>query len=97
MKMWKNTQSDVKPKVYDCNPYKVFVAKNIHYVDIEPQEEYPEKQSYWEYDLYEYATQEYISVLVTKREKDRADMEYLAMMADIELDEEEEEDAEEQV
>ena len=95
MKIWKNTKSTVKPKEYDCNPYKIFVAKNIHFVEIEPQEEYPDNQSYWEYDLYEYTTQEYVDVLVMKGLKDRADIEYLAMMSDIELDEEEEEDAEE--
>lgn len=63
MKLWKDTQSTQKPEEYVFNPYKVFVSKNIHFVEVTPSEEFPERQSYWEYDMYEYTPQEYVEVL----------------------------------
>ena len=66
MRIYKNTQGYSEPKEIDANPYKVFVAKNIHFVEVDPtpiEEGMPERQSYWEYDLYEYDSQEYVYIL----------------------------------
>lgn len=68
MRFYPNTQGSSEPKEINANPYKVFVAKNIHFVEVEPSEEFPERQSYWEYDLYEYEASEYVCMLEQENE-----------------------------
>lgn len=45
----------------------------------------------WQYHEYQYTLSEYMQVLANQQFKQGADIEYIAMMADVELPEEEEE------
>lgn len=89
MYIHKNTQSFSRPLEIEYNPYKVFIAKNIHFVEVDktPQEDGYIPQDYWEYDLYEYELNEYIPIALRENDKMKADMEYIAMMSDIDLEE----------
>lgn len=96
MYIHKNTQRFSRPPEIEYNPYKVFIAENIHFVEVDktPQEDGYIPQDYWEYDLYEYELNEYMPIALRENDKMRADMEYIAMMSDIDLEEGEEDEQE---
>lgn len=93
--MWYKSQSTVRPITPDTTSshYYVYLRKNIE--QIETEDESGNTYIMYEYDELKIPKEMY--PLYAAEQKDRADIEYLAMMSDIELDEEEEEDAEEQV
>lgn len=66
MKIYEKTQSTDRPLDIEINPYKIFIAKNIVYIEIPLGEETETLQNHYEYDLYEYTPEEYIGVLQTK-------------------------------
>ena len=92
MKIHYKTKSYQKPLKIQYNPYKVFLSKNIQFIEIDKTTQEDERilQDYWEYDLYEYELNEYIPILLTENEKTKADLTYIAMMSDIDLEEGEE-------
>lgn len=89
MEIYYNTQGMSKPPEIEYNPYKVFITKNIRFVEVDktPREDGYIPQDYWEYDLYEYELNEYMPIALRENDKMRADMEYIAMMSDIDLEE----------
>lgn len=92
--MWYKSQSTVRPITPDTTSshYYVYLRKNIE--QIETEDESGNTYIMYEYDELKIPKEMY--PLYAEEQKDRADIEYLAMMSDIELDdEEEEEDAEE--
>lgn len=97
MRLYKDTQGYSRPKEIEANPYKVFVAKNIRFVEVDktPTEFDPEPRDYWEYDLYEYEASEYVQEAVKSEVKNRADIEYIAMMTDVDLEEGDDENVKE--
>ena len=77
MKIYYNTQNVNKPEEVEANSYKVFVAKNIHTIEvnrrnIETGE--TETKEYWEYDLYEYEPSEYVQVLQKKYDDQQVEL-----------------------
>lgn len=74
MKSYPNTQSTISPQEFEVNPYRVFVAKNIQFIEVEEQED-PQQISYYQYDLYEYTPEEYIEIL--KQQNDDLNQEVL--------------------
>ena len=97
MHFYPNTQGYSRPKEIEANPYKVFVAKSIRFVEVDktPTEYDPEPRDYWLYDLYEYEASEYVKETVKTEAKNRADIEYIAMMTDVDLEEGDDENVEE--
>lgn len=93
--MWYKSNSTVRPITPDTtsSQYYVYLRKNIE--QIETEDEGGNTYIMYEYDELKIPKEMY--PLYEAEQKDRADIEYLAMMSDIELDEEEEENAEEQV
>ncbi|WP_428047771.1 hypothetical protein [Candidatus Proelusimicrobium excrementi] len=72
MKIYSNTQSIDAPKEFEINSYRVFVAKNIKYVEKEDSENTDEESitfSHYEFDLYEYTPSEYIEILKNANEE----------------------------
>ena len=90
------TQGMSKPPEIEYNPYKVFIAKNIHFVEVDktPREYGYIPQDYWEYDLYEYELNKYLPISLAEGEKTKADLTYIAMMTDVDLEEGEKDEQE---
>lgn len=63
MHLYEKTQSIDRPLDFEVNPYRVFVAKNIKYIEVPVVNEDETLQSHYEYDLYEYTPEEYIGIL----------------------------------
>ena len=73
MQIYLNTQSYTQPEELRFYPAKVYVVKNIRYVEPEDtlieKDEFHENLPYWEYDLYEYTPQEYVEVLQNQNDE----------------------------
>jgi hypothetical protein len=79
------TRSTVKPPEMELTESKVFIASNIVTVNEPGTDEQPGFDGY-EYDLVEYDKNEYLILQSEQIEKLAANQDYIAMMADIEVE-----------
>lgn len=68
-------KSAVKPDEVKIDEYSVWVAENIR-----------ESGGEWEYTLTQYEKDEYIKLMDEKKQKVRADVDYIAMMTEVDLE-----------
>lgn len=68
-------KSAVKPDTVKIDEYSVWVAEDIR-----------EEGSVWAYTLTQYEKDEYIKLMDEANQKAQADLEYLAMMTEVELE-----------
>ena len=80
---WKYNESTVRPAAIDTtsSPTTVYLNRNIH----EVQRTIDEKTiTMWEYETAKLSNEEFQSFLI---EKERSDIDYIAMMTDVDLEE----------
>ena len=75
MKDYGFVQSGVKPEEKVVDEYSVWVNTDI-----------AEASDGWEYHMVQYSKDEYIRLMDEKNQKARADLEYIAMMTEVELE-----------
>lgn len=68
-------KSAVKPDAVKIDEYSVWVAENIR-----------ESGGVWVYTLTQYEKDEYIKLMDEKKQKVRADVDYIAMMTEVDLE-----------
>ena len=75
MKDYGIVQSAVKPEEVKIDEYSVWVAEDIRESDGE-----------WVYTLTQYEKDEYIKLINKAKQKVRADVDYIAMMTEVDLE-----------
>ena len=68
-------KSAVKPDTVKIDEYSVWVAEDIH-----------EDGGEWAYTLTQYEKDEYIKLMDDEKQKVRADVDYIAMMTEVDLE-----------
>ena len=75
MKDYGTAKSSIKPEEIVIDEYSVWVKTDI-----------TQTADGWEYHLEKYTKEEYIKMIKKKKKKTQADLEYLAMMTEVELE-----------
>lgn len=75
MKRYSDVNSTERPEPITIDEYSVWVRTNIN-----------QQGEFWVYDVIQYSKNEYIKLMDEATQRAQADLEYIAMMTEVELE-----------